>query len=1373
MANFSNCPNGRVTIDINHIFQMLPYAKTIIMQLSDVSGNISSLNAWTETSRIEHLHLFPTDEGSRLSLFGTIPPSFCDLQQLHTLRLHSTSLAGLSLDCKRAVTQLRVFDLQDASRFNMHIDSLATLFPSLIEIDLGGTQVSGASTSLRRFPLLQYVDVTDTNVYGGLVQGLQGLENIREVYIARSQIKGYIDPDIALLTSLEVLSAAKTALAGIIPPEIGRLPNLKVLDLSYTNIAGTFPESLANITTLQLLDLSYLTLASPSSLMEDIGNLENLSMLLIAQSNLVGTIPQSLAKLKNLYTINLLGNHLTGTIPSELHAKNIDLSFNALTGTVPFKLARYAYNLDLHHNMLGPNMDMALFLGRSGPGNRFVFSQNSFAGTLPDIPVSLDSVYFQVLDFSHNNFSGAISNTYHKVAALYLDYNSLSGGLIELFNSISHIRTLSASHNKFTGAMPDWSKEVNLLYVDLSFNQLEQPLSPIPSSCASFYASNNLISGELSLSFVMSVALSPSLRVLDLSKNLIFLPFHGYLNVLLYSNLTYLSLASNPLRTSLHDYGPAKAASWLNELVFANTQNVFHHGLKEDPFRISDSIFYSSPLLYLDLSNCSLEGSFPIERTFPKLNSLNLGNNDLVGDPSLGYLMPSLAQVNISGNRFVFDASDIHDFASLITFDGRDNLIFGTVSLNNLPLLQYFDLSQNKLHRPLDLRSFKTLFTQYQLRQLNVAQNSELPFFDEDYSTFGLSKTESSAPYKTPGLTTGIVCFVLSFSPQQEDRIFTYDEKLFAFNQCECDSNHFGRPFLEGCIRCPSDGGLKVCKASSLVGESNAFLFPVRFFSSSNSQLLLSQGSSSTSNDSTPPTMQKPHMHRPFFQVVASESCAYNVMQQLSGKTNCKGANITEVTMDMFPHATFEEMLAKQCRNGSEGRLCSKCTCDHTADGCWFNGGAFCKQCSIVFSNTQALILFLSVGIVAFCASIVIFFFVLRSKRVAVVAAFEDLNFFKRALYRLLLLVSLGNVNILITFLQLLAELTHWDAYALTGVLKVLNGSTEGIGLECLLPILRRPFTRFLIRILIPIFAIVFVTLSVLLAEGLYRLTKFCSAPPSADSFDSEAESLILNQSPDAVPEYYPASALITSVSVTIIRFFYFGTAIAASEFLTSDYQTETQKRYSANYPWMLYSDAKPFIAVSIPTLILYVYGFPLAFGILCYRVRHIYQAHSVKVFFGTLFENFSRKYFWWEIFNILRKLVIALIVRGIPSSNAMQFVLVVIMLSMSQVVILSLQPWKRKLENLFDALSAFLLLVSLSTSRSGFLTQANITTNLVIALDAIFVLISLIYMAYLTWTQPTPYHLKIGSEAQLSSLKRDHSITDVDDLVDGFSSDS
>ena len=107
------------------------------------------------------------------------------------------------------------------------------------------------------------------------------------------------------------------ALTGEVPSSVGELVNLEFLRLYDNALSGNFLEQpfLENMTALTNIDLG---------------------------DNLFSGAFSKLGQLTNLWFVNLSGNRLTGSIPTEivqLPLSNLALNHNELTGTFPTELA--------------------------------------------------------------------------------------------------------------------------------------------------------------------------------------------------------------------------------------------------------------------------------------------------------------------------------------------------------------------------------------------------------------------------------------------------------------------------------------------------------------------------------------------------------------------------------------------------------------------------------------------------------------------------------------------------------------------------------------------------------------------------------------------------------------------------------------------------------------------------------------------------------------------------------------------------------------------------------------------------------------------------------------------------------------------------
>ncbi|PIA34184.1 hypothetical protein AQUCO_03800041v1 [Aquilegia coerulea] len=108
--------------------------------------------------------------------------------------------------------------------------------------------------------------------------------------LSGSSLKGFLAPELGLLSSLQELALHNNNLLGAIPKHIGALTNLKLLDLGLNQLSGPIPPELGNLVSATKINL---------------------------QSNgLTGSVPPELGNLRNLVELRLDRNKLQGTVPA-------------------------------------------------------------------------------------------------------------------------------------------------------------------------------------------------------------------------------------------------------------------------------------------------------------------------------------------------------------------------------------------------------------------------------------------------------------------------------------------------------------------------------------------------------------------------------------------------------------------------------------------------------------------------------------------------------------------------------------------------------------------------------------------------------------------------------------------------------------------------------------------------------------------------------------------------------------------------------------------------------------------------------------------------------------------------------------------------
>ncbi|KAK5834506.1 hypothetical protein PVK06_018387 [Gossypium arboreum] len=421
------------------------------------------------------------------------------------------------------------------------------------------------------------------------------------------------------------------------------LPNLKYLDLSYNSLS--------------------LTSNSTSSV--------NLTSLFLSSCNL-SEFPQFLKGLKSLESLDLSYNRIEGKIPQWMQEVGNDsltylnVSHNYLTEVEHFPWKNIAV-LDLSSNLIRGNLPIP-----ASTINVFLISNNSFNGEVSSLICNVTSL--QILDLSHNNLSGTISQCFENLS------NSLE--------------FLNLKKNKFYGTIPPtFAKGCRLTNLNLNGNLLGGPLTPSILNCR-------------------------GLEVLDLGNNKINDTFPHWLGSL--PQLQLLVLKSNQMHGSLHDHSSKFSPCFSKIQIFDLSSNYFSGPLPVRYINNFKAIINlkknGSARSYMGLKYASINSGFytysigivtkrtymELEKIFTMWMIIDLSNNQFVGEiPKVIGKLNLLKGLNLSHNNLNGRIpTSVGNLTSLEWLDLSSNRLSGTIpnKLADLPFLSSLNVSENQLH---------------------------------------------------------------------------------------------------------------------------------------------------------------------------------------------------------------------------------------------------------------------------------------------------------------------------------------------------------------------------------------------------------------------------------------------------------------------------------------------------------------------------------------------------------------------------------------------------------------------------------------------------------------------------------------------------
>lgn len=810
------------------------------------------------------------------------------------------------------------------------------------------------------------------------------------------------------------------------------------------------------------------------------------------------------------------------------------------------------------------------------------------------------------------------------------------------------------------------------------------------------------------------------------------------------TELRLLCLGGNRLKGQI-----PRSISRLNKLYYLDLRNTpgMMHGYLSDLFSISSLILLSvsgvkligempsmlpANLVSLVLPGNSISGKFP--QTIPEINkleALNLANNELTGDiPGQLLLLPHIKMIDLSQNKFssinkgkpwLKNVNVSAGAKSYVSLAGNRNLnielasfmeIFGegplVLNLSNcdidspLPARVFYftmttcDLHKNKFYGEIpDIFGDTSILTYFDISSNNLSGSFPLGIQTLISLQFlDISGNPSMQEATTASSTVFRPDFSRMFTPTEEDNFtcpegrltisngrIRLDPKFYEYKHCVCDTGFYGHSGL--CKKC-MDGG--TCPQFPFT-ESN-YVYP------NNMTLRSGYWPSPTPNSVT-------HLVK----------CPVSTACNPSASCTCRLETTPKHTNSSHHRPSVSSLITTCnhsciCHEGNTDRFCSRCQ-----DG-FYKLGGLCFKCP---KGDQIYYhLFIPSFAVSFLALLwSYFYFKLKPiKWFAVTAAhfllmltFMLLDLLPAWVFKLNLVVfvlcmtSRGKaaqslISITVFYIQtmdfLISSVNVWPKKVV--VAQTYLSSYWNLyfpSLSCDLPSLFTPVGKFAFLLLLPVACMAMIGLYFIIMMTYDRFRRDQERMESVHFKCRQSAFFCLNFS------YFP----IVKQTLSILR----------------PCHNDRDVLYMPNFPWIECTSHtyKTLSALGGVSVAFYLIGFPLLLIYLMFaffRKREIMSPEDrekLDAWLGPVYLPYKPKYqHFFEIFMLLRRLLLAIALSMISSSSSLQTFVVWLILMVSAILCLRLEPYGNRSinrcaqENVFEPLVLFVLSMSFMLVR-------------------------------------------------------------------------
>ncbi|KAG7957020.1 hypothetical protein I3843_11G153800 [Carya illinoinensis] len=265
------------------------------------------------------------------------------------IQLKDLNLTGVLPAEFGELTNLRILDLTH----NYINGSIPTSFAKLplVSLSLLGNRISGVPPEIGDISSLEWLVLEDNLLGGQLPESFGNLSNLRGLILSGNNFTDAIPKTFGNLKNLSDFRIDGSRISGKIPDFVGNWINLTRLDMQGTDMEGPIPSSISQLTNLEELRIS--DLKGSSIGFPNLKDLKKLKYLELRNCLITSSIPVYIGELPKLKRLDLSFNNISGRIPDEIGALQLDFMFlnnNSLSGKVPEWVLNKKKNLDISYN---------------------------------------------------------------------------------------------------------------------------------------------------------------------------------------------------------------------------------------------------------------------------------------------------------------------------------------------------------------------------------------------------------------------------------------------------------------------------------------------------------------------------------------------------------------------------------------------------------------------------------------------------------------------------------------------------------------------------------------------------------------------------------------------------------------------------------------------------------------------------------------------------------------------------------------------------------------------------------------------------------------------------------------------------------------